>query len=85
MLLLAFCLQLAGSIVVFVQNPEIIADLETDMKNMMTNYPLPPFEGETGESAANAKKFWDTTQKLVFTNFKIFITAAISCVYYCVA
>jgi len=65
MLLLAFSLQLAGSIVVFVWNPQVADQLELEMKNMMSIYPLPAFEGESGESVTVAKRFWDTTQKYV--------------------
>jgi hypothetical protein len=58
----AFSLQLAGAIVVFVWNPQVAEDLEIHMKDLMTTYPLPQQEGEGGETS---KKFWDFTQEYV--------------------
>jgi hypothetical protein len=57
---LAFSLQLAGAIVVFVWNPQVADELDLDMKRLMSEYPLP---GETSGEAS--KKFWDFTQEYV--------------------
>lgn len=59
---MAFSLQLAGAIVVFVWNPQVANELELNMKDLMTTYPIPPFEGEAGQTS---KKFWDFTQEYV--------------------
>ncbi|CAB3370841.1 Hypothetical predicted protein [Cloeon dipterum] len=56
LLLLAFCLQVSGFVLVLVWNPDVSAGLEKEMMQSLSKYPVE-------NTGSNVQKFWDTVQK----------------------